>query len=41
VLPAIGAVALALAFGLAFSWISAFIGMSVRDVESAQAAGFV
>ena len=39
VIPAIGAVALA--FGLAFSWISAFIGLSVRDVESAQAAGFV
>jgi ABC-2 type transport system permease protein/oleandomycin transport system permease protein len=39
--PALGAVALALAFGLAFSWISAFIGLSVRDVESAQAAGFV
>ena len=38
---AFGAVALALAFGLAFSWISAFIGLSVRDVESAQAAGFV
>jgi len=41
VIPALGAVALALAFGLAFSWISAFIGLSVRDVESAQAAGFV
>ena len=39
--PSLGAVALALAFGLAFSWISAFIGLSVRDVESAQAAGFV
>jgi ABC transporter DrrB family efflux protein len=41
VLPAVGAVLLAVMFGLAFSWISAFIGMSVRDVESAQAAGFV
>ena len=41
VVPALGAVALALAFGLAFSWISALIGLSVRDVESAQAAGFV
>jgi ABC-2 type transport system permease protein len=41
VVPAIGAVGLALAFGLAFSWISALIGLSVRDVESAQAAGFV
>jgi ABC transporter DrrB family efflux protein len=41
VLPAVGAVGLAISFGLAFSWISAFIGLSVRDVESAQAAGFV
>jgi ABC transporter DrrB family efflux protein len=41
VVPALGAVGLALAFGLAFSWISALIGLSVRDVESAQAAGFV
>ena len=39
--PAVGAVGLALAFGLSFSWISALIGLSVRDVESAQAAGFV
>jgi ABC-2 type transport system permease protein/oleandomycin transport system permease protein len=38
---ALAAVGLALAFGLAFSWISALIGLSVRDVESAQAAGFV
>ena len=41
VVPALGAVGLALAFGLAFSRISALIGLSVRDVESAQAAGFV
>jgi ABC-2 type transport system permease protein/oleandomycin transport system permease protein len=41
VVPAVGAVGLALVFGLAFSWISALIGLSVRDVESAQAAGFV
>jgi len=41
VVPALGAVGLALAFGLAFSWISALIGLSVGDVESAQAAGFV
>jgi ABC transporter DrrB family efflux protein len=38
---AIGAIALAVLFGLAFSWISAFIGMAVRDVESAQTAGFI
>jgi ABC-2 type transport system permease protein/oleandomycin transport system permease protein len=40
-LPALAAVGLAVAFGLAFSWISALIGLSVRDVESAQAAGFI
>jgi ABC transporter DrrB family efflux protein len=38
---AVGAIALAVLFGLAFSWISAFIGMAVRDVESAQTAGFI
>ncbi|MBV8159625.1 MAG: ABC transporter permease, partial [Acidimicrobiia bacterium] len=32
---------LAVLFGFSFCWISAFIGMSVRDPESAQAAGFV
>jgi ABC-2 type transport system permease protein len=38
---AIAGLGIAVLFGLAFSWISAFIGMSVRDPESAQAAGFV
>jgi ABC-type multidrug transport system permease subunit len=38
---ALGGVVLALAFGLCFSWISALIGLTVRDVESAQAASFV
>ena len=38
---AIGALLLAALFGFAFSWISATIGLGVRDVESAQAAGFV
>ena len=28
-------------FGLAFSWISALIGLAVKDVESTQAAGFL
>ena len=41
VLAALAAIALAVLFGLAVSWISAFIGLAVRDVESAQAAGFV
>jgi ABC transporter DrrB family efflux protein len=40
-LHALVGVALALAFGLCFSWISALIGLAVRDVESAQAASFV
>src|SRR5437588_9118476 len=40
-IESIAALALAVFFGLAFSWISAFIGLSVRDPEAAQAAGFV
>jgi ABC transporter DrrB family efflux protein len=35
------AVALVLAFGYVFSWISAFVGLSVRDPETAQSAGFI
>lgn len=31
----------ALGFGFAFSWISAVIGVSVKDVETAQVAGFI
>jgi ABC-2 type transport system permease protein/oleandomycin transport system permease protein len=41
IVPAAFGVVLALAFGLAFSWISAWIGLAVRDVESTQAASFV
>jgi ABC-2 type transport system permease protein/oleandomycin transport system permease protein len=41
VAAALAAIALAVLFGLAFSWIAALIGLSVRDVESAQAAGFI
>jgi len=41
VAPAIAAAALAVLFGFAFTWLSAFIGMSVKDVETAQVAGFV
>ncbi|HLI56445.1 MAG TPA: ABC transporter permease, partial [Actinomycetota bacterium] len=40
-LAAIAGLILALLFGLCFSWISAFIGLAVRDVESTQAASFV
>jgi ABC transporter DrrB family efflux protein len=39
--PAIAAPLLAVLFGFAFTWISAFIGMMVKDVETAQVAGFV
>ncbi len=38
---AVAAILLAVLFGYAFSWISATIGLSVGDVETAQAAGFV
>jgi len=38
---AVAALLLAALFGFAFSWISATIGLAVKDVESAQAAGFV
>jgi ABC transporter DrrB family efflux protein len=41
VFASIGAMALAVLFGLTFSWISALIGMSVRDPEVAQSAGFI
>jgi ABC-2 type transport system permease protein/oleandomycin transport system permease protein len=40
-IESIAALVLAVFFGLAFSWISALIGMSVRDPEAAQAAGFI
>jgi len=39
--PALAAPCLAILFGFAFTWISAFIGMTVKDVETAQVAGFV
>jgi ABC transporter DrrB family efflux protein len=37
---AIAAVALSVSIGFAFSWISATIGLAIRDVESVQAASF-
>ena len=40
-LGAIGAMAIALLFGYAFSWFFALVGMLVRDPETAQVAGFV
>ncbi len=41
VLHYIAGMGIALGFGFAFSWISACIGMSVKDVETAQVAGFI
>jgi ABC transporter DrrB family efflux protein len=41
VLQAIGCIALVAGFGLALSWIFAFLGLTVRSAEAAQSAGFV
>jgi ABC transporter DrrB family efflux protein len=37
----VAAIALTALFGFAFSWISAWIGLMVKDVETANVAGFV
>lgn len=41
VVPDIGGLALVLGFGYAFSWVFATIGLSVKDPETAQVAGFL
>ena len=41
VLPALAGVVLIIFFGIALTWAGVFIGISVRDVETAQVAGFV
>ena len=38
---AIAALGLAVLFGMAFSWVSALVGISVRDTEAAQVAAFI
>lgn len=38
---AVGAMALCLFMGFAFSWIAAWIGLMVKDTETAQVAGFI
>jgi ABC-2 type transport system permease protein/oleandomycin transport system permease protein len=38
---ALAALALVVVFGFAFSWLMATIGLTIRDVESAQTAGFL
>jgi ABC transporter DrrB family efflux protein len=40
-LPAIAGIALVVLFGLALTWVGVFIGVSVKDAETAQVAGFV
>ena len=41
VLPIIAGLALIVLFGVALTWLGVFIGISVKDVETAQVAGFV
>jgi len=41
ILAAVGAFALAIAFGVAFSWVAAFIGLLVRTPEATNSAGFL
>jgi ABC transporter DrrB family efflux protein len=41
VLQALGCIAVVSAFGLALSWIFAFVALTVRSAEAAQSAGFV
>lgn len=41
VLDLLGALAITIVFGFSFSWISAAIGMAVKNVETAQVAGFI
>ena len=41
VVQAVGCVALVTGFGLALSWIFAFVALTVRSAEAAQSAGFV
>ncbi len=37
----LGALGLTVLFGFAFSWVSATIGLAVKNVETAQSAGFI
>jgi ABC transporter DrrB family efflux protein len=39
--PAVAGIALVILFGTALTWVGVFIGISVKDVETAQVAGFV
>jgi len=39
--PALMGVALIILFGISLTWVGVFIGISVKDIETAQVAGFV
>jgi ABC-2 type transport system permease protein/oleandomycin transport system permease protein len=39
--PAVAGLGLILLFGIALTWVAVFIGVSVKDIETAQTAGFV
>lgn len=39
--PAVAGIFLIVFFGIALTWVAVFIGISVKDVESAQTVGFV
>jgi ABC transporter DrrB family efflux protein len=39
--PVIAGIALIIMFGISLTWVGVFIGISVKDVETAQVAGFV
>ena len=41
ILPVVAGVALIILFGISLTWVGVFIGISVKDVETAQVAGFV
>jgi ABC transporter DrrB family efflux protein len=39
--PAVAGLVLIILFGIALTWVAVFIGVSVKDVETAQTAGFI
>ncbi len=39
--PVIGGIAIIILFGISLTWVGVFIGISVKDTETAQVAGFV
>ncbi|MBN1161633.1 MAG: ABC transporter permease [Dehalococcoidales bacterium] len=41
IMPVLSGIGLTILFGIALTWVGVFIGISVKDVETAQVAGFV